>query len=138
MIDFLEAHKETYIPIVGGGSKHRNSLGNWARENCLADDTYEGNISHLNKRVNEVTVLHTLLNDILPKTNADWCGICHYRRFFPDSAIDKLTSSDMDMMVMPSIPMVSLGRRVDIEVQYAICHFIEDFYILKDALIECN
>jgi len=48
LIDFLESHKNMYIPVVGGGIKQRDKLGDWAKSNCLTDDGYEGNISDRN------------------------------------------------------------------------------------------
>ena len=119
---------------MGNGAKHRAELGSWAEQHCLADDSYDGNISSRNKTLNEATVLHMLLHDIMPRTKADYYGLCHYRRFLNAASVELLEKSDFDIICAPSIPMKVFGQPVDVATQYAICHYASDLNLLRDTL----
>lgn len=75
-----------------------------------------------------------MLHDILPKTDADWYGLCHYRRLFYDKTIEMLDSSGYDIVVMEQMPLGVYGVPVNVKTQYQLYHYAEDLEVLHTVL----
>lgn len=75
-----------------------------------------------------------MLHDILPKTDADWYGLCHYRRLFHDNTINMLDNADCDIVVMEQMPLGVYGVPVNVKTQYQLCHYAEDLEVLHTVL----
>ena len=132
VVEFADAHKEVYLPIVGGGTDRLNSFGEWAKCNAIADDLHEGNISALNPHLNELTALHAMLHYVLPIYDHEYYGLCHYRRMFDDYDISKEVFRDFDIMGMAR----EAPRRETLEEQFKMCHYPQDWDVLRQVLVE--
>lgn len=82
---FAEPEDPVYIPLQVGKSGHED-LG------YLGDDTGDS-ISHLNCYYGELTGIYWLWKNYPGQENI---GICHYRRFFINDAMETLTERDYD------------------------------------------
>lgn len=60
---------------------------------CLRDDAGEDNISDLNPYFSELTGIYWVWKNYTGQENI---GVCHYRRYFSDDSLEKLTSAQYD------------------------------------------
>ena len=54
---------------------------NWLHENCIGDDDFEGNISHVNRRVGFLTGTYWAWKNYEKLGNPEYFGSFGYRRF---------------------------------------------------------
>lgn len=72
---------EWIVPINGGsGLKALNDT--WINENVIFDDSLTPNISDLNGKLNEMTSLYFAYMHPEILGDAEYVGLCHYRRYF--------------------------------------------------------
>lgn len=125
--DFLDANKDLYVPVFGGGKKAMEYFNDdWINKNVIPDDYCKDNISELNPILNEMTSLYLIWKNLrlLDGHTANIC-LCHYRRFFPKEALEVIDT--VDGIVANPIPLGVFGRPCTLEKQYELCHVKADF-----------
>ena len=133
---YLEDNKDLIVPVFGGGKECMNLCNNeWVNEHAIPDDKCKDNISELNPILNELTPLYLIHKNLgLLDGHTANIGLCHYRRFFPKEALEVIDT--VDGIVANPIPLGVVGRPVALEKQYELCHYKEDFDILKQTIAE--
>lgn len=132
----VEESNGLYFLVFGGGSKRLEELNDsWLKERCVPDDTNEDNISNLNPYLNEMTSIYTVWkNQGLLPPDTEAIGHAHYRRFFTQEDVDELDKYDALIASPASVRVAGFG--CTLEKQYTLCHFKEDFDILKNTIEE--
>lgn len=146
--NFSVPYDNKYIPIIAG-KKVNGNLGT----EFIGDDTGD-NISHLNNKFCELTVLYWIWkNDFDSKI----IGLNHYRRFFEKKIFstemyinENNTSNELSLIkgkeIAAGIDFSEINDEIDIVVSkhfvgdiignYGGCHKIEDFFLIERLIKE--
>ena len=134
---FIDENKNWIIPI-NGGSKLRALHDAWTNDHLIFDDSKTPNISHLNSKLNEMTSLYFAYMHPEILGDADYVGLCHYRRHFDYRAVEMAMNSNPDIICAKPIIMafrvngkIKLGT---VEDGYKICHIPECWDILENKM----
>lgn len=132
----IEENKDLHFLVFGGGRKRLDSLDDdWLKKHCIPDDTNEDNISKLNPYLNEMTSIYTIYkNQSLLPDDIEAIGHAHYRRFFTKADIEDMESADGIVATPASVRVAGFG--CTLEQQYALCHYKQDFDILRQTVEE--
>lgn len=100
---------------------------------CLRDDDGDDNISDLNAYFSELTGIYWVWKNYKGQENI---GICHYRRFFTDDRLEKLTSSQFDAILKDYDLITSKNIKTDITYRqtFARAHNIADLDAVGDVI----
>jgi hypothetical protein len=108
-----------FIPIHAGADLAKDYI---AKER----DNIGKNISMKNINLNELTVLYWIWKNV----QAEYVGLCHYRRIFnKQNIVSCLSECDIDVIL--GQPVVQLP---DLRAHYERCHFPEDFQLMMNVL----
>ena len=116
---------EAYIPVQVGSALHEE-LG------FLRDDT-GSNISVKNNLYGELTGLYWAAHNV---SDADYMGLCHYRRYFLKSQNSLMTAADYEMLLQRYdviLPKATIYPKSYYEV-YKEAHNIEDLLVTGEEL----
>lgn len=113
--------QEWLIPIQAGSALTDTKI-------CDIRDNIGDNISDKNKSYCELTALYWIWKN----DSSEVKGLCHYRRPFKISKenIERLYQSDIDFLV--TYPIINYPSVLN---TYKHDHIIDDYYILRDAII---
>ena len=129
---YVMTHKACTIPDIPGyvrmqvGAALHEDLG------YLRDDEGEDHISDLNPYFSELTGMYSIWRNL---PDADYVGICHYRRFFINEKKQVMTGPEYEALLADA-DMVAAAADIDdsfAEV-YARAHRYEDLKALGDAI----
>lgn len=133
----VEKSGDLHLLVFGGGRKRLEELNDeWLTKRCVPDDyNASDNISNLNPYLNEMTSIYTVWKnpDLLPP-DIDAIGHAHYRRFFKAEDIDDIEKYDAIVAASASVAVAGFG--CTLEKQYELCHYKEDFAVLKKTIEE--
>lgn len=77
---------------------------NWLHENCIGDDDFEGNISHVNRRVGFFTGTYWAKKNYEKLGNPEYFGSFGYRKLFLPAFLNNLHSFDAFLPKMEENP----------------------------------
>lgn len=104
-------------------------------DNCIADDSCADNISYLNPYLNELTTIYLIYKNLrLLDGHTANIGHNHYRRFFNKDVLNDIDT--VDGIIANPIGLGVAGFPCTLEKQYELCHYKEDFDILKQTIID--
>ena len=130
--DYIDSNRDLIVPICGGASL-KDSDDEWIKQNVLMDDCRQDNISHLNKELNELTNVYLIWKHLsLLDGHTANIGNEHYRRFFSRESIKDIDK--YDGIIANPIGLGVAGFPCTLEKQYELCHYKEDFDILKQTI----
>ena len=127
-----------WIVPINGGSKLKELNDPWINKKVIFDDSLNPNISYLNGKLNEMTSLYFAYThqDILG--DAEYVGLCHYRRRFEYHAVENVMAYKPDIICAKPIAMafrvdgkIKLGT---VEDGYKICHIPECWDLLESKI----
>ena len=101
----------------------------WLHENCIGDDDFEENISHVNRRVGFLTGTYWAWKNYEKLGNPDYFGSFGYRRLLGSEFLKKLTEFDL---ILPN--KRNFGS--SLKVQFIDNHSNRLFSIMEQALSE--
>lgn len=132
----LTANKDLFVPVFGGGKQNMDVCNDtWLDQYVIPDDKCKDNISDLNPILNELTTLYLIYKNLrLLDGHTANIGLCHYRRFFRQQDLEHI--DEVDGIVAEPIRLGIFGRPVQLEKQYELCHYKEDFQTLKQTIID--
>lgn len=113
----IKEYPDLYVPILAG-----NTLGLTKPfiENMLVDDIGD-NISWVNPYLNEVTAMYWIWKHAECIGNPEFIGVCHYRRFFNMSDIQKVFEGKLvvnkEFLPVPELDALSFTFESDIPIQ---------------------
>ena len=132
--DYIDQNKDLVVPICGGATL-KNSNDEWVKKNVLMDDCRPDNISHLNQYLNELTNVYLIWKNLsLLDGHTANIGNEHYRRFFSKESIEDIDK--YDGIIANPISLGVAGFHCNLERQYALCHYEDDFKVLKQTIID--
>ena len=94
-----------WIVPINGGSKLKALNDAWTNEHIIFDDSKTPNISHLNSKLNEMTSLYFAYMHPEILGDAEYVGLCHYRRHFDYGAVEMAMKSKPDIICAKPIIM---------------------------------
>ena len=132
--EYIDNNRDLVIPVCGGSSL-KDSDDEWVKKNVIMDDCRKDNISHLNKHLNELTNIYLIWKNLsLLDGHTANIGNEHYRRFFSRESIKDIDT--VDGIIANPIGLGVAGFPCTLEKQYELCHYKEDFDILKQTIID--
>ena len=132
---FVMAHKAysepddpTYRTVFVGAKGKPDIL-----PGCLRDDAGEDNISDLNPYFSELTGIYWVWKNYTGQENI---GVCHYRRYFSDDSLEKLTSAQYDE-ILEKYDLIT-SKNIPTEISYrdsfARAHNVADLDAVGDTI----
>lgn len=132
--EYIDNNRDLVVPVCGGSSL-KDSDDEWIKKNVIMDDCRKDNISHLNKQLNELTNIYLIWKNLsLLDGHTANIGNEHYRRFFSRESIKDIDT--VDGIIANPISLGVAGFPCTLEKQYELCHYKEDFDILKQTIID--
>lgn len=106
-------------------------LGSALTEHSIADlkDNTGENISKLNRTFCEMTGWYWLAQN----SQTEYCGLCHYRRWFKLSEAQADNLDRMNIDILATIPLCSFPN---VKTVYCRDHFLSDWNVMLDVLKE--
>ena len=133
--ELIDQNKDLYLPICGG-SLLKDSEDQWVKDNVLMDNCKKDNISVLNPILNELTTIYLVWKNLSLVGDAANIGFCHYRRLITREALSCIDTCDG--IVAKPIMLGVVGRPCPLQTQYGLCHYEEDFDMLKQTVDEAG
>lgn len=121
-----------------GTGKHIQSAveeDQWAAQNMHLASKLPVNIDYMNGSLNECSHLYAFWKNkqLLGIQDADWLGVCHYRRFFDKDKLEH-AQSKFDIVCAEPTSLGFIGWHYGLEQQYKAAHVASDFDKFKDAM----
>lgn len=88
---FVQSQDPTFKTVFVGANGKPDII-----PGCLRDDAGDDNISDLNAYFSELTGIYWVWKNYPGQENI---GVCHYRRYFSDDSLNKLTSPQLDKIL---------------------------------------
>ena len=138
--DLIKHNTNLYIPI-NSGNLAVPIKSKFAKKYINFEDEMKDNISHFNKKLNEMTAIYAYWKNLMK--DADYVGHNHYRRLFRIEDLNDIAEYDvidarpikmlfnMSYFTGSTIPNIV---STDIKNGYGICHKIDDWNKMEKLL----
>lgn len=101
---------------------------NWLHENCIGDDDFEGNISHVNRRVGFLTGTYWAWKNYEKLGNPKYFGSFGYRKLFESVFLKNIKKYDFVLPIMRESYLENL------EIEFINFHGINAYQIMQKAV----